>query len=288
MAVFSNFATLSYNGRTLNSNTVTGEILETITAEKSAVSTDYSPGEIISYALSLVNSGTTAVTGLTVSDDLGGYTFNTETLYPLSYVAGTVRLFVNGVLQAAPTVAAGPPLVFSGISIPAGGSAVLIYEAEVTAYAPLASGSEITNTATVTGGGISAPVTANASIGVHDGALLSITKAVSPASVPGNGELTYSFEIANSGNTALGATDDLVLSDDFNPILTDLTASLNDVKWTRSVQYTYDEATGAFATLPGQIPVPAAIYTQNADGTWSIAPGTTVLTVTGTVSTQTP
>lgn len=53
------------------------------------------------------------------------------------------------------------------------------------------------------------------------------------------------------------------------------------------MQYSYDEATGAFATLPGQITVPAASYTQNADGTWTVEPGTATLTVSGTIKPQT-
>lgn len=37
MATFTNFATLSYNGGTTNSNTVTGELLETLTATETIV-----------------------------------------------------------------------------------------------------------------------------------------------------------------------------------------------------------------------------------------------------------
>ncbi len=60
------------------------------------------------YVLSLVNSGTTAITGLVLTDDLGAYTLNGVTRYPLAYVAGTMRYYVNGVLQMTPTVEAGP------------------------------------------------------------------------------------------------------------------------------------------------------------------------------------
>lgn len=49
------------------------------------------------------------------------------------------------------------------------------------------------------------------------------------------------------------------------------------------MQYTYDPDSGRFATLAGRITVPAASYTQNADGTWTVKPGVSVLTVTGTV-----
>ncbi len=287
MAVFTNFATLSYKGGTRNSNTVTGEIMETVSVQKTAVSTEYGAGDTLSYAVSLVNSGPTDVSGLTVTDDLGAYELDGVTLYPLAYVDGTARLIVNGALQPAPTVTAGPPLAFSGIDIPAGGSAVLVYEADVTGYAPLAPDSEITNTVTVMGGGVSVPLTASATVESMDSADLSISKALSPCVVPANGEITYSFELTNTGNTEAGAADEVVVSDNFDPILSDIAVSLNDIKWARSVNYSYDETTGAFATLPGQITVPAASYTQNADGTWTVEPGTATLTVSGTIRPQT-
>lgn len=286
MAVFTNFATLSYKGGTRNSNTVTGEIMETIAVEKTAVSTAYSAGDTLSYAVSLVNSGPVDVSGLSVTDDLGGYELDGTTLYPLAYVDGTARLIVNGALQPAPTVVAGPPLAFSGIDIPAGGSAVLIYEADVTGYAPLAPDSSITNTATVTGGGMSVPLTASATVGTMDEADLSISKALSPSVVPANGEITYSFELTNTGNTEAGAADEVVVSDDFDPILSNIAVSFNGAAWSRGVQYSYDETTGAFATLPGQILVPAASYTQNADGTWTVEPGVASLAITGTLKAQ--
>ena len=287
MAVFTNFATLSYKGGTRNSNTVTGEIMETVSVQKTAVSTGYGAGDTLSYAVSLVNAGPADVSGLTVTDDLGAYELDGTTLYPLSYVDGTARLIVNGALQPAPTVTAGPPLVFSGINIPAGGSAVLVYEADVTGYAPLAPDSEITNTVTVTGGGVSVPLTASATVESLDSAELFISKALSPCVVPANGEITYSFELTNTGNTEAGAADEVVVRDDFDPILTNISVSFNGAAWTRAVQYSYDETTGAFATLPGQITVPAASYTQNADGTWTIEPGTATLTVSGTIKPQT-
>ena len=286
MAVFTNFATLSYKGGTRNSNTVTGEIMETVSVQKTAVSTGYGAGDTLSYAVSLVNSGPADVSGLTVTDDLGAYELDGTVLYPLSYVDGTARLLVNGALQPAPAVTAGPPLVFSGIAIPAGGSAVLAYEADVTGYAPLAPDSEITNTVTVTGGGVSVPLTASATVESLDSADLFISKALSPCVVPANGEITYSFELTNTGNTEAGVADEVVVSDDFDPILTNISVSFNGAAWTRAVQYSYDETTGAFATLPGQITVPAASYTQNADGTWTVEPGTATLTVSGTIKPQ--
>lgn len=283
MATFTNYATLSYRGGTINSNTVTGEILETITAAKTAVTSNYTANGDVTYVISLVNSSNAPVNGLTVRDDLGGYTVDGNTVYPLAYMDGTVRYFVNGVLQAAPAVTSGPPLTISGINVPAGGSVLLIYETSVTNYAPLGVDAVITNTATVTGGGLTEPVTATETIETEDVAALTIIKALDPAVVTDNSQITYTFVIENRGNTAVVATDDVVVTDTFDPILENIVVSFNGVTWTAGTNYTYNSETGVFSSLPGQITIPAATYTQNTDGTWTITPGVGVLTVTGTI-----
>lgn len=283
MASFTNFATLSYNGGTTNSNIVTGEILEALTAVKTAVSANYSAGDRISYALSLVNTGTAAVTDYTVTDNLGGYTVGANTVYPLAYNAGTVRYYINGVLQTAPTVTAGPPLTVTGLTVPAGGSAVLIYETTATPVAPLATGSSITNTATITGGGLTTPITAQATVETATSAELSISKALSPTTVTENGQITYTFVISNTGNTEATATGNVVVTDTFSPILRNIAVTYNGTAWTEGTNYTYNAATGVFTTLAGQITVPAASFTQNTDGTFTVTPGTATLVITGTV-----
>ena len=283
MATFKNFATLSYNGGVLTSNTVTGELLETLSATKTAVRDVYGVGEDLTYVISLLNTGAVALTNLTLTDDLGGYDFGGTTVYPLAYAAGSVRYYVNGVLQATPAVDPGPPLSITGISVPAGGNAIIVYEADVTAYAPLASASEIINTVTVTGGGLTTPVVATETVTVRDGASLAISKTLEPAIVSENGQITYTFVIENYGNTDAVATDNVVLSDNFDPILNPISVTYNGAVWTEGVNYTYDAATGAFATVAGQITVPAATYVQNPDGTWNIIPGSSVVVVSGTV-----
>lgn len=283
MASFTNFATLSYNGGTTNSNIVTGEILEALTAVKTAVSANYSAGDRITYALSLVNTGTAAITDYTVTDNLGGYTVGANTVYPLAYNAGTVRYYINGVLQTAPTVTAGPPLTVTGLTVPAGGSAVLIYETTATPVAPLATGSSITNTATITGGGLTTPITAQATVETANSADLSISKALSPTTVTENGQITYTFVISNTGNTEATATGNVVVTDTFSPILRNIAVTYNGTAWTEGTNYTHNAATGVFTTLARQITVPAASFTQNTDGTFTVTPGTATLVITGTV-----
>lgn len=283
MAVFYNQATLTYNGGVANSNIVSGEIVEVITAAKTATPSTYRAGETVTYVISLFNGGTTAVSGLTVSDDLGAYTLGTETLVPLDYVDGSIRFFVNGVLQASPAVTSEGSLVISGIDLPAGSNAVLVYRATANGFAPLGVESVITNTATVTGCGIINPVTASETISSEDSALLSISKAVSPSTVIENGRLTYTFVIENRGNTEAVATDNLVVSDVFDPVLSNLVVTFEGETWTEGTEYTYNAATGEFATVAGQITVPAATYTTDASGAVTVTPGSVTLTVSGTV-----
>ena len=283
MAIFTNQATLSYNNTVTTSNVTTGELLEVLSVTKTALQSTYGPGDAVVYFIQLVNTGTAPFTALTVSDDLGAYDFDGATVTPLDYVDGTLRYFVDGVLQSSPTVTAGPPLAVSGITVPAGGSALLVYEAQPNAFAPGGAGAAITNIATVSGGGLSAPLTAEATVTTASAPYLTISKSLCPLTVTENGQLTYTFWLQNSGSAPAVATDNAVITDTFSPILSGLTVTFNGEVWTEGVDYTYDEATGAFATLPGHITVPAATFTQNASGVWVSEPGTAVLRVTGTV-----
>ena len=284
MAQFTNQAQLSYNNAVINSNVAIGEVLEVLSADKTAVTTTYTPGGDVTYVISAVNSGATPVSGVTVTDNLGAYTFGETTLYPLTYKEGSVRLYINGVLQAAPTVEVGPPLAVSGITLPANSNMVLIYEASVTAFAPLGEADSIINTATVTGGGISAPITVTETVTPVAEAMLDITKSINPVPVAENGVVTYTFVIRNSGNAPADAAANVTLTDTFLPVLSDLTVLLDGVELSEGTGYTYAITEGEFATVPGVITVPAATYTQDpATGVWSITPGVTTLTVSGTI-----
>ena len=284
MAIFSNQATLTYNGNSTNSNIAYGEILDVLVATKTAIEGSYTPGQIVTYAVTLRNTGTSPLTGLTVTDDLGGYPFNGTTVYPLTYEDGSAAQFTNGVPQPAPAVTAGPPLVFTGITVPAGGDVVLLYQARANDYADPAVGGTITNTVTVTGDGLSAPITATETVTVDERPVLSICKSITPSQVVDNDRVTYTFLIQNSGNLPVVATDNAAITDTFDPILTALTVTFNGAAWTEGVQYNYDEATGLFTTVPGQILVPAATYTQDpVTGIYTATPGTATLVVTGTI-----
>lgn len=284
MATITNQAALSYNGVTTLSNIAVGELVEVLTATKTAADTTYTAGGVKTFVISLVNSSAAALTGLTVTDTLGSYTFSGNTLYPLTYVTGSLLYYVNGALQATPTVTATAPLTVTGVTVPAGGSAMLIYTARVNEYAPLGVEDSITNTATITGGGLTSSVTATETINASPAPQLAISKSISPTMVAENGTLTYTLTLQNRGNTAAAAGDELVITDTFDPILKNLTVRFNGTLWTQGVHYTYDETTGTFATVVGALTVPAATFTQDAaTGVFTVDPGTSELTITGSL-----
>lgn len=286
MATFYNQATLSFAGRVTNSNVTEGELVSGLSLTKTAVSTDYGPGDGIVYAVTLVNADSVAKSGITLTDNLGAYTLmgGTTEFVPLTYVDGSVLYYQNGVLQPAPTVVAGNTLVISGIDVPAGGNVIILYEVRANSFAPLSAGSSIFNTVYTGGDGVCDELTDNAQVPTRDEPILSIAKAVNPLTLTCGDEVTYTFIIQNTGNIAVVATDNLTVSDTFNPILTNISVSLNGELLNEGTQYTYKEQTGEFTTIGGAIPVPAATYTRDSEtGVVTTTPGVAVLTIAGII-----
>ena len=288
MPVFTNQAQLSYNGITTNSNITTGEIIEVLSVTKTPVTTGYGANDRKTYVVNILNSGNTAFTNLTVTDNLGAYSYTPTggtpvTLYPLSYINGTILYFQNGVLRTAPAVTAGNTLTITGIGVPANGVTTLIYETAVNEFAPLDINDTITNTVTVSGNEITTPITASATIDTIDEPFLTIFKSISPRQVPENGELTYTFDIQNLGNTATTTEDNVQIRDVFSPILTNITVTYNGDILLPS-NYSYNETTGLFVTNPGVINVPAATYTRDpVTNAIVTTPGAATVTITGTL-----
>ena len=280
---FTNQATLSYNNQTIPSNVVTGVLTEVLTVSKTAIPATYANGDTITYAVQLVNSGAVELTGLTLKDNLGAYTpaTGTVTVVPMTYQGDTLRYYRNGVLQATPTVAATSPLTVTGLSIPAGGNITLMYAVRTNQFTPYGVEESVTNTATVTGGGLAAPLTAEATVNANPAPNLSVIKSMCPTTVTEAGTLTYTFTLQNRGATATTVEDALSLTDTFTPVLTITSVTLDGVALTAGTDYTYDGAT--FRTLTPLL-IPAATYTRDATtGEVTITPGTATLVVTGTI-----
>lgn len=283
MATFYNQAVLSYNGTTTTSNITTGEIVQVLSATKTAVVTEYAPGDTVTYAVSIINSGAAPFTGLTLTDNLGAYTFDTLLLIPLTYTAGSLLYYENGVLRPSPAVTSESPLTVTGISVPAGGNTLLVYETRANGFAPAESGASVTNQAVITGTNIS-PITAEETVSAASEPRLTISKSLSPATVTENGRLTYTFVIQNTGSREAVATDSVTVTDTFDPVLSGISVTFGGETWTAPENYTYNETTGVFTTAEGQITVPAATYTRDPlTGAVIVNPGVSILTVTGTI-----
>lgn len=285
MASFFNQATLVFGGRRTNSNTTESEIVDTLSLTKTALSENYSAASGIGFAVSVVNNGTTAASGINLTDTLGAYELFGNTVYPLSYVEGSLKYFVDGAPQPAPTVSAGPPLTISGINLPAGSNALILYEARTNEFSPRAAGSSISNEINSEGGEFCTALSGEASVPVREEALPVITKFTCDSAVVCGSEISYTFVLQNLGNIPVVATDDLTVEDVFNPILNLTSVSLNGAELVLGTDYTYDGATGEFATLPGAITIPAATYAQDSEtGIVTTTPGVATLTVSGTVA----
>ncbi|MBE6645589.1 MAG: hypothetical protein E7612_09500 [Ruminococcaceae bacterium] len=285
MATFYNQATLSYAGNVVNSNTTEAELLSGLELTKRSVTESYTAGSEVVYAVTLSNMGSVSYNALTISDDLGAYALSDETtVVPLTYVDGSILYYLNGILQPAPTVSTVGNLVIEGINLPPNSTATFIYATKSNEFAPVSTGSVITNTVTTNGGLGVGEITATATVNVLESPELTIAKAVCPAVINDNERVTYTIIVQNLGNVPINATDGVIIRDTFSPILSELTVELNGTALEEGTGYTYNAASGEFATIDGVITVPAATYTQDlATGTITTTPGVTVLTITGRV-----
>lgn len=278
MAQFTNQARLTYGNSVANSNIAVGEIVNVLAATKTAVRQTYNQGSTITYIINLINSGNTPLTNITVNDNLGEYAFGIGTLVPLDYTLGTLLYFINGIVQPTPSIDTTDGLTITGLSIPANGAALLVYETEVNQFAPINEGGIITNQVIVTSdcGTIRAEETISATLEPQ----ITITKSISPIPVSCGDTVTYTFLIQNSGTVPLVATDNAIVTDTFNPSISNVTATLNGVP----IAFDYNQVSGDFSTQAGAITVAAATISQDlTTGEWNITPGSSTLVVTGTI-----
>lgn len=246
---------------------------------KRAVNDDYVSNDDVTYVVTITNSSATPLTNVTFTDNLGAYQYGPvpTTLYPLTFI-GPVLYYVNGVSYAniVPTQTA-PTLILTIPSIPALGNVTLVYEVNVNQYAPLDVQDTIINTAEITE---LTGISATATIVTEDIPQLAITKSISPNPIIDNQTATYTFIIENYGNTASA---DVVLTDTFNPILSNVTASVDSNPLILNTDYVYNADTGELATITGHLTVPAGTITQDSNGVVKVTPGSITVVVTGTV-----
>ena len=281
MAIITNQANLTYTYGTTTasvaSNVATAEMSAALSASKRVLDESYRLGSDLTYILSFENVGSSAITNLSVLDDLGAYTPEgaTAPVQPLTYT-GPAALYIDGVFSAelTPAVQDGGVL-FTIPEIPAGSNAMLVYQTTVNGFAPLTPGSEIENTASV---GTTDPQTVSATVPAASYADVSITKEMAPDPVSTGDTMTVTFTIENRGNA--DATD-LQLTDDFPLALSDVSVTVNGAPMT---DFTFENST---LTVPSgtqtTLSVPAAAFTQDETGAVTVVPGKLTVVLTGMV-----
>ncbi len=284
--IITNQATLNYKYGSVSASTVsniTSAVFgSSLDIDKTSLNESYRVGQSVTYIISLENSGS-ALDDITVSDNLGSYTFNGRILTPLTYT-GPARLFVNGVFvsELTPEIEANEISFFID-NLPANSNAQIVYQATPNQYARRCCGDSITNTATSECDcPCNIPASASYTLCADCFADVRIVKSVCPNPVICGEEITYIFDISNYGN--IPATD-VVLTDTFNPPLTDIIVSLNGTPLSQS-DYSYINGT---LTIPSansslDLTVPAATCVQNPQtGEITVVPGNIQIVVSGNI-----
>ncbi|MDO4565025.1 MAG: hypothetical protein Q4C04_05375 [Clostridia bacterium] len=282
-----NQATLTYQYGQLTgtaaSNIATAVLNDPLTLQKRSLFSYYEPDEEITYTLSVTNNGANSVSDITVTDNLGTYSFGqSDNVVPLAYT-GPAYLYINGVYNTtlSPTVQSGS-VTFTIPQIAAGSTAMILYKARVNNFAQIAAGSVLVNSVTATIPGSGETVRDAYLITVAGYADVRIVKSMSPNPIAEGDTITYTFTIYNFGNTA--ATN-VVLTDDFDPEPQNITVTVG-TETIPDTDYTYSNGT---LTLPTggtrTLTVPAATFTQSTTtGAVTTSPGMLTITVTGTIA----
>ena len=287
MPSIENFATVSYTSggvtETKVSNIAEIAIESAVGFTKTSVGNTYRENSILTYILTVTNSSGSDITGSTITDNLGTYTFGVSELTPLDFIEPAV-LLINGQDVSAQLIVDNTTtgsLVFTLPTIPAGTTANIIYKAQTNDFAPLATDSTIVNTSTFESNSECADTTASTTVSVANTANISIIKQMCPNPVVCGDTITYTIRIYNYGNTA---AENVVLTDDFNPAPANITVSRNGILLLGS-DYSYVNGT---LTVPAEggtpITIPPATFTQDpTTGIISITPSVVEYTITGTI-----
>ncbi len=287
--IITNQATLNYRYGNITARTVsniTSTVLNgPLSITKSSLSDSYRLGQDITYLITVTNNGNAQVNGVVVTDDLGSYESNGTTVTPLTYI-GPAQLFINGVFNSIILAVVGEDnLTFTIPSIPANGNAQIIYLTRINSFACGAAEAYITNTATVNldcDCPCEGPATATHTITAEEFADVRMVKNVCPNPAICGEPLTYTITIYNYGNIE---ADDIVLTDRFEPALTDITVTVDgDIIPSENYRYV-----NGVLTLPSpgsdySITIPPAVFSQDpVTGVCTVTPSSVVITISGTI-----
>lgn len=287
MPTIENFATVSYTSsgisETKTSNVAEVELESSVGFTKSTVGQTYTEGSTVTYILTISNTSESALTNVSVTDDLGSIACEENEITPLTFNAEAVLLIngedrteLLGVDSSLPQ-----RVIFTIDSLPSNSVANIIYTVTVNEYAPLEAESFIENTAELTSDSACADSVASATINVLEAANVSVFKQMCPNPVVCGGTITYTIRIYNYGNVE---AENVVLSDTFNPAPTNITVS-RDGTVLIGTDYTYIDGTLRVpATDSVNITVPAATFVRDPETCIvSVEPGVVEYVIRGTI-----
>jgi uncharacterized repeat protein (TIGR01451 family) len=149
-------------------------------SSKDASVLDPVPGETVVYTITLTNDGNMDAAGITVTDTVPAN---------MTYVAGSVS--DGGSWD-------GMTLTWSDLALDAGDSMDITFEAMVNDG--VLAGTPIVNTAWISQSTLAGAVTPSVAIVVGEHRELDASKSVAPATVTAGERLTYTIQVANTGN----------------------------------------------------------------------------------------
>lgn len=285
MPTIENFATVRYTSGGVPATTVSNiaqiDLASSVTFDKRTVGSTYSEGDTVTYILTVSNTSSNPLNTVSITDNLGTFTSQTDELTPLTYVGPAILLVDGQDASANLTTDSSVPsqLVFTIPALAAGATANIIYTARVNEFAPLELDSTIVNDATLTTDSDCADGSASATVTVAPAADVSIFKQMSPNPVVCGDTVTYTIRLYNYGNID---AENVQLTDVFDPIPTNITVSRNGVLL-EGTAYSYENGT---LTVPATQTdtIPAATFTRDATtGEVVVTPGTVEYVITGTI-----
>ena len=288
MATIENFATVRYTSggvtETKVSNLAEIGLESAVSLYKNTLGNTYGEDSVLTYIITLTNTSTSPISGITLTDDLGTFVFGATELTPLTYVEPSLLLIDgqdNSVQLTTDSTNTGT-VIFSFPSLAAGATANIIYKVSVNELAPLDVGSTIVNTVTLQNSSDCADGEASATVTVSEAANVSVFKQMTPNPVVCGDTVTYTIRVYNYGNVA---AESLELVDNFDPAPTGITVSRDGILLV-ATDYTYVNGTLTVppAGSPNTVSVPAATFTRDlSTGVVTVAPGIVEYTVTGTI-----
>lgn len=238
---------------------------------KQALEEHYDSQDKITYLLFTTNKTPQMLEKITIQDDLGK---QNNSHAPLTYLANA-QLYVEGHrVHDLSVETKKDEVAFTITHLAPHATAIVIYQAAINQYAPLAQNSQITTRSVWSSEDHSDALICTHTLQARPQAHLSITKTMSPNPVTSGQELTCVFQLANSGNIPAEV---LTFEDHFDPAPEHLHIY---IEGTPLNPEDYDYQQGKLL-IHKKIIVPPAQYEQDSEGERTLLPGLVHLTVSG-------